>query len=115
MDSRREHRPWGYFEVLADENDHKVKRIIVNPAHRLSLQRHRRRSEHWYLISGQAVVECDKREILLSGRQSVDIPQGSWHRITNTGSADLVFIEVQTGESFGEDDIERAEDDYGRS
>lgn len=115
MDARRDERPWGFFEVLADEPHHKVKRIAVFPHHRLSLQRHRRRSEHWYLISGQAVVVLGDRKIPLACGQSVDIPLGVWHRIMNPGVVDLVFIEVQTGEYFGEDDIERAEDDYGRS
>ncbi len=100
--------------MLADETDHKVKRIVVYPGQRLSLQRHRHRSEHWYVVSGQALVTLNDDSIPLSSGMAVDIPQGAWHRVQNPGSQDLVFIEVQTGEYFGEDDIERAEDDYGR-
>ena len=109
-----EHRPWGYFAVLADEPDHKVKRIVVHPKQRLSLQRHRRRMEHWYLVQGSAIVTVGDDEIALERGQSVDIPQGAWHRITNKGIEDVVVIEVQRGDYFGEDDIERREDDYGR-
>jgi mannose-6-phosphate isomerase len=109
-----DHRPWGYYTVLADEADHKVKRICVYPGKRLSLQRHRRRREHWYLLSGEAVVTLDAREIPLRPGGAVDIPCGAAHRIGNTGETEVAFIEVQTGEYFGEDDIERLEDDYGR-
>ncbi|MEE8584160.1 MAG: phosphomannose isomerase type II C-terminal cupin domain [Acidobacteriota bacterium] len=109
-----DHRPWGYYKVLADEADHKVKRIVVYPGQRLSLQRHRQRSEHWYVVSGQALVTLNDDSIPLSSGMAVDIPKGAWHRVQNSGSQDLVFIEVQTGEYFGEDDIERSEDDYGR-
>ena len=109
-----DHRPWGYYKVLADEPDHKVKRIVVYPGQRLSLQRHRRRSEHWYFVEGVAIVTRGKEDIHVQGGGSVDLPQGSWHRISNPGKEDTVFIEVQTGDYFGEDDIARAEDDYGR-
>jgi mannose-6-phosphate isomerase len=110
-----DHRPWGYYEVLADENDHKVKRIIVYPGKRLSLQRHRRRSEHWFILYGRAVVAIDLEELELEAGQSVDIPLGAAHRILNAGDENLAFIEIQTGEYFGEDDIERLQDDYGRA
>lgn len=110
-----EHRPWGYYQVYADEADHKVKRIVVYPGKRLSLQRHRRRAEHWYVLSGQAVVTRDNEEIRLQAEQSVDIPRGAVHRVANPGTRDLAFIEVQTGDYFGEDDIERLEDDFGRA
>jgi mannose-6-phosphate isomerase len=109
-----DHRPWGYYRVLADEPDHKVKRIVVYPGQRLSLQRHRRRSEHWFFVQGRAVVTRGEEEIPVQEGSSVDIPLGSWHRVSNPGKDDAVFIEVQTGDYFGEDDIERAEDDYGR-
>jgi mannose-6-phosphate isomerase-like protein (cupin superfamily) len=109
-----DHRPWGYYSVLSDEPNHKVKRIVVYGHKRLSLQRHRRRAEHWYIIEGQGLVTRDNEEIPLTAGQAVDIRQGSWHRISNPGENDLVFIEVQTGDYFGEDDIERREDDYGR-
>jgi len=119
MTSRRaspehEHRPWGSFEVLSDAPDHKVKRIVVRPGQRLSLQRHQLRAEHWFVVAGRAMVTVDHEEIVLDGGQAVDLPRGAWHRVANPGETDLVFIEVQTGEYFGEDDIERVEDDYGR-
>jgi mannose-6-phosphate isomerase len=109
-----DHRPWGYYEVLANEHDHKVKRIVVYPGKRLSLQRHRRRIEHWFILYGDAIVTVDLEEFSLKAGQSVDIPRGALHRILNAGDGDLAFIEVQTGEYFGEDDIERLQDDYGR-
>jgi mannose-6-phosphate isomerase len=110
-----DHRPWGSYEVLADATDHKVKRIVVYPGKRLSLQRHRRRSEHWYILRGQALATIDGQEISLNPGQALDIPTGTAHRIANRGTVDVTFIEVQTGDYFGEDDIERIEDDFGRS
>jgi len=107
-------RPWGYYTVLADEPDHKVKRIVVYPGKRFSLQRHRRRAEHWYLLLGEAVVTLDGREITIRKGETVDIPRGAAHRFRNTGATEAAFIEVQTGDYFGEDDIERLADDFGR-
>ncbi|MCE5282858.1 MAG: phosphomannose isomerase type II C-terminal cupin domain [Deltaproteobacteria bacterium] len=109
-----DHRPWGNYTILADEADHKVKRICVYPGQRLSLQRHHRRSEHWYVLSGEVIVTLEDREIPLGAGGSVEIPCGAAHRILNTGRTEARFIEVQTGEYFGEDDIERLSDDYGR-
>jgi mannose-6-phosphate isomerase len=109
-----DHRPWGYYRVLSDEATHKVKRIVVYGHKRLSLQRHQQRREHWYVVEGTGLVTLDNEEIPLKAGQAVDIQQGSWHRMSNPGEKDLVFIEVQTGSYFGEDDIERREDDYGR-
>jgi mannose-6-phosphate isomerase len=109
-----DHRPWGFYTVLADEADHKVKRICVYPGKRLSLQRHSCRAEHWYLLSGDAVVTLDDRNVSLRVGEAVDIPRGAAHRFQNTGTKEAVFIEVQTGGYFGEDDIERLADDYGR-
>jgi mannose-6-phosphate isomerase len=108
-------RPWGNYQVLADEPDHKVKRIVVYPGKRLSLQRHRQRAEHWYLVAGQGLVTRDGEEISLTAGEAVDIPRGARHRLENPGPLEVVFIEVQTGDYFGEDDIERFEDDYGRA
>ncbi len=109
-----ENRPWGYYQVLSDEADHKVKRIVVYPGKRLSLQRHRHRDEHWYMLGGEAIVTIGSDDLHVKSGQSVDIPRETLHRITNSGTEPVMFIEVQTGESFGEDDIERVEDDYGR-
>ena len=110
-----DHRPWGYYRVLADEPDHKVKRIVVYPGKRLSLQRHRRRDEHWHVVTGTALITLDDREIVVRQGGSVDIPQGTLHRVMNQGVTELVFIEIQRGDYFGEDDIERIEDDFGRA
>jgi len=109
-----DHRPWGCFKVLADEADHKVKRILVYPGKRLSLQRHKRRCEHWFVVSGEGVVTLNGKDITLKTGQSIDIPLGGIHRMSNKTDKDVVFIEVQRGDYFGEDDIERLEDDYGR-
>ena len=108
------HRPWGFFEPLSEKADHNVKRITVYPSSRLSYQRHNRRAEHWYIVQGEATVTLDDKEVHLESGQSIDIPLGSKHRVMNRGSGELVFIEVQTGDYFGEDDIERFDDDYGR-
>ena len=113
-DKSENHRPWGFYEVLSDNPDHKVKRITVYPSSRLSYQRHSRRAEHWLVLKGHAIVTLDDKDIALGSGQSIDIPKGSKHRVKNDGSDNLVFIEVQTGDYFGEDDIERFEDDYGR-
>jgi len=110
----KEHRPWGYYEVLSDEPSHKVKRLVVSPGKRLSLQRHSNRAEHWYVVSGEAVVTIDRENRPMKGGESVDIPRGILHRIKNMGKYSVTLIEVQTGDSFGEDDIERIEDDFGR-
>ena len=109
-----DYRPWGYYAVLSDEPDHKVKRIVVYPDKRLSLQRHRRRSEHWNIVKGDALVTLNNSEIPLTKGMSIDIPAGARHRVKNTGNEELVFIEIQHGDYFGEDDIERLEDDFGR-
>ncbi len=107
-------RPWGYYVVLSDLPDNKVKRIVVWPGKRLSLQRHRLRSEHWTIIAGAPMVTIDGKDIHMKVGQSIDIPVGTEHRIYNPGQDPVVFVEVQMGEYFGEDDIQRFEDDFGR-
>ena len=108
-------RPWGYYVILADMPDHKVKRIHIKPGKRISLQRHQHRSEHWHIVMGEAIVTRNDEQIPLKSGESIDIPQGAIHRIENAGQEDMYFIEVQRGSYFGEDDIERFEDDFGRS
>ena len=109
-------RPWGSFTVLDDErDDHKVKRIEVAPGKRLSYQRHEKRAEHWFVVRGVATVVLDGARRDLAPGQSVDIAIGQAHRCENHGDEPVVFIEVQTGTYFGEDDIERLEDDFGRA
>jgi mannose-6-phosphate isomerase-like protein (cupin superfamily) len=110
-----EARPWGSFTVLDDATTHKVKSLTVNPGHRLSYQRHQQRAEHWFVVAGTATVTIDDREHTLARGEYIDIPTMAWHRIENRGDADLVFVEVQHGSYFGEDDIERRSDDYGRA
>ena len=109
----QEHRPWGFFRILADGEGHRIKRIVVHAGGRMSLQRHRLRDEHWYVISGEGRVTLGERLISLKQGESVDIPRNELHRVENGGTADLVLIEIQTGGYFGEDDIERLSDDYG--
>jgi mannose-6-phosphate isomerase len=109
-------RPWGNYTVIDDAApDHKVKRIVVHPGKRLSYQLHHKRAEHWFIVSGRAKVTLDGTVTELDAGQAVDIPLGSAHRIANEGDADVVFIEVQHGTYFGEDDIVRLEDDFGRA
>ena len=109
-------RPWGHYEVLSDGPGFKTKTITVRPGKRLSYQRHAHRSEHWFVVAGTGVVTLDGSAVPVEPGVAVDVPVGVAHRIENTGEAfDLVFVEVQHGEYFGEDDIVRLEDDYGRS
>jgi mannose-6-phosphate isomerase len=108
-------RPWGNYLVLDDDApDHKVKRLVVKPGKRLSYQKHDKRAEHWFIVSGTATVTLDGKQIEVPAGQAIDIPQGSAHRVANEGTIDVVLIEVQHGSYFGEDDIVRFEDDYGR-
>jgi mannose-6-phosphate isomerase-like protein (cupin superfamily) len=90
-----ERRPWGRFEVLSDEDSHKVKRLTVEPGHRLSYQRHAHRSEHWFVVGGRGQVTIDGRSHQVDPGMAVDGPVGAAHRIANSGSEPLVFIEVQ--------------------
>jgi mannose-6-phosphate isomerase len=107
-------RPWGAYTVLAEAEDFKVKTLEVQPGQRLSYQKHSRRSEHWFVVGGEGVVTLDGNSIDVRRGDAVDVPAGAAHRIQNTGSVPLVFVEVQHGDYFGEDDIVRLDDDYGR-
>jgi mannose-1-phosphate guanylyltransferase/mannose-6-phosphate isomerase len=108
------HRPWGSFTILEDAADCKVKRLVVKPGQVLSLQLHHRRAEHWTVVQGTAKVRRGDEEFLLEANQSTYIPVETLHRLENPGDQDVHLIEVQTGDYFGEDDIERLEDVYGR-
>ena len=108
-------RPWGYYEVLSDAPDHKVKRIVVEPGGVLSLQSHKLRSEHWFVVSGKGIVSVDGKDYSVQNGSVFDIPSKITHRLENASTENLVIIEIQTGEYFGEDDIERFEDKYGRA
>lgn len=109
-------RPWGNYTVLDDKApNYKVKQIVVLPGRRLSYQTHARRAEHWFIVSGSATAILDGVIHELTPGQSLDIGIGQAHRCENLGEAPVEFIEIQTGTYFGEDDIVRLEDDYGRS
>lgn len=108
------HRPWGTYTVLEEGPRFKIKRIVVKPAGRLSLQMHHHRSEHWVVVSGMARVVNGEQELFINTDESTYIPAGHKHRLENPGVVDLVMIEVQSGEYLGEDDIVRFEDIYGR-
>lgn len=110
-----ENRPWGSYSVLDEGHDYKVKRIEVIPGKRLSYQRHRQRAEHWFVVRGTAKVTLNGEEIIVPAGQSIDIGREVAHRVENPHPSEtLVFVETQTGTYFGEDDIERLEDDFGR-
>jgi len=109
-----ETRPWGGFEILADEKTHKTKRVTIDAGAQLSYQSHTKRSEHWVVISGRAEVILNEKTIPLMPGESIHIPVGAKHRMRNPGDQPLVFVEVQTGTYFGEDDIKRYADDYNR-
>ena len=111
-----ERRPWGSFTILDEGENYKVKRLEVLPGKRLSYQRHSHRAEHWYVVRGTAKVTLNDKEILVHTGEALDIPLGAAHRIENPPEHErLVIIETQTGDYFGEDDIERLDDDYGRT
>jgi mannose-1-phosphate guanylyltransferase/mannose-6-phosphate isomerase len=112
---RTVHRPWGTFTVLDEGPNHKIKRILVRPKAVLSLQMHHHRSEHWIVVEGRAEVVNGSREYVVEANESTFIPAGEKHRLANSGTEDLVIIEVQTGSYLGEDDIVRFEDAYGRA
>lgn len=109
------HRPWGSYTVLEDADDCKVKRLTVKPGQVLSLQLHHRRSEHWTVVEGTAKVRVGEKEFLLSRNESTYIPMNTVHRLENPTDTDIHLIEVQCGDYFGEDDIVRLEDRYGRA
>lgn len=115
MNGERAERPWGSWWVLDEGEEYKVKRILVRPNSQLSYQSHRHRSEHWVVLTGVAHCRINDVETAVSPGQSVDVPRMAKHRLSNHGSQDLVIIEVQRGRYTGEDDIERFEDDYGRT
>ncbi len=109
------HRPWGTYTVLEESDNYKIKRIIVKPGKRLSLQKHFHRSEHWIVVSGTAKVTLGSKEVLIRPNESTYIPIGEVHRLENPGKVDVILIEAQVGNYLGEDDIVRIEDDFQRS
>jgi mannose-1-phosphate guanylyltransferase/mannose-6-phosphate isomerase len=111
-----ENRPWGSFTVLADEPEFKLKQLYVKPGNRLSLQRHQKREEHWFVTAGDPTITLNEDTLTPTVGDYIYIPLQAWHRLANatTGNEGVEIIELQLGSYFGEDDIERQSDDYGR-
>ena len=107
-------RPWGWYEVIDQGERFKVKNIEVKPGHRLSLQKHHHRAEHWIVVSGTAEVQLNDSTQIIGENQSTYVPLGCKHLLSNPGKIPLKIIEVQSGSYLEEDDIERFEDDHGR-
>jgi mannose-1-phosphate guanylyltransferase/mannose-6-phosphate isomerase len=110
----RVYRPWGYYQSIDAGDRHQVKRIVVKPGQKLSLQKHYHRAEHWIVVRGAAEVTRDEDVVMIHENESIYLPIGSTHRLENPGKIDLELIEVQTGSYLGEDDIVRIEDVYRR-
>lgn len=108
------HRPWGTYTILEESENYKIKRIVVKPGKRLSLQKHYHRSEHWIVVSGTALVTLGDKVITIRPNESTYIPIGETHRLENPGKVDVVLIEAQVGSYLGEDDIVRLQDDFKR-
>ena len=111
----KKERPWGWYDVIDQGNRYKVKSIEVNPNASLSLQKHLHRAEHWVVVEGTAQIEVDGKISIIKENESTYIPLGSKHRLSNPGKIPLRIIEVQSGSYLEEDDIERFDDNYGRS
>ena len=112
--NKLESRPWGGYIILIDNEKYKVKKLIINPKKRFSLQYHNKRTETWTIVKGKLEITIGDKKGIYSYGQTVSVPVGTVHRIENIGSEAAEIIEVQTGTYFGEDDIVRLEDDFGR-
>jgi mannose-1-phosphate guanylyltransferase/mannose-6-phosphate isomerase len=108
------YRPWGSYTILEQGSRYKIKRVVVNPGQKLSLQKHAHRSEHWVVVKGTAKVSIGDKETLIHENESAYVPKSTLHRLENEGKVPVEIIEVQNGEYLEEDDIERFDDDYGR-
>ena len=111
----KEERPWGCFYTISQEKEYKIKRIEVNTNSRLSYQYHNHRSEKWFIIKGKGLVTLESKEFKCLEGDIISIPKLKKHRIENIGKIKLIFVEIQTGSYFGEDDIIRLKDDYMRA
>ena len=109
------YRPWGHYTSIVEEQTWKVKRIEINPNSSLSLQSHKHRAEHWVVVDGTAKVEINNKTSFLQVNESIYVPKGTIHRLSNTTNYPLIIIEIQSGSYLGEDDILRLEDNYGRN
>ena len=107
-------RPWGCYYVIHDEKNYKLKRIEISSKARISYQYHNKRSESWTIVQGSGIVTINGKDTNVNTGDTIIIKTKEKHRIYNTGNDNLVFIEVQTGSYFGEDDIVRIDDDYNR-
>ena len=107
-------KPWGSFKIIDNGKNFLVKKILVKPSGRLSLQSHKHRSEHWTIVQGIAEVRIDNKTLELESNESIHIPKNSKHSLANNYKKDLIIIEVWYGNNLSEDDIERYEDIYGR-
>ena len=112
---RKVYRPWGYYDTVDSGKGFKVKRILVNPGAKISLQKHLHRAEHWIIVTGVAKITCGKKMYQLKESESTYIPKGEIHRIENLENSPLEVIEIQTGDYLGEDDIIRYIDEYKRN
>ncbi|MDC1418065.1 mannose-1-phosphate guanylyltransferase/mannose-6-phosphate isomerase [Candidatus Thioglobus sp.] len=112
---RKVYRPWGYFDSIDLGKNFQVKRILVNPGAKLSLQKHKKRAEHWVIVKGIALITCGDKVFKLKENESTYIPKGETHRLENHEKIPLEIIEIQTGNYLGEDDIIRLDDDYKRN
>ncbi len=108
-------RPWGHYDILLDSPECKVKKIVVKPGQRLSYQYHFKREEHWTIVKGEATITLNDNDIVVKAGEHIHIPLQAKHRIANNTDKEIIFIEVQYGSYFGEDDIVRVEDDYKRT
>jgi mannose-6-phosphate isomerase-like protein (cupin superfamily) len=109
------YRPWGFYECLIQGERFQVKRIVVSPGRKLSLQKHHHRAEHWVVVNGTAIVTRDNETMLIRENESIYLPLGCTHRLENPGKIPLALIEVQSGAYLGEDDIVRFDDVYNRT
>lgn len=107
-------KPWGSYAVIQTEAGYQVKKIVVDPGKRFSLQTHAKRAETWVIVSGSGMVTLGSKQIPVKRETIVHVPIGEAHRMHNTGTGPLIFIEVQFGDYLGEDDIVRLEDDFNR-
>ena len=110
----RVHRPWGWYQTMDLGERFRVKRLVVAPGKKLSLQKHHHRAEHWVVVRGTAEVTRDHEVLLVHENESIYLPLGCAHRLSNPGKIPVEIVEVQTGTYLGEDDIVRIEDDFGR-
>jgi len=115
MSHEKAERPWGTYEVLYDGDDCKVKKIVIHPGQNPSYQYHHKRREHWIMVAGKGKARINDELVPVTAGDVVDVPMLARHTIVNDSEEDLVFIEIQTGTYFGEDDIVRLEDKYGRA